>query len=536
MCHKRVASGQSQNRLPLEPVTTPSELDRPLATPPEEPAAIFRGKYGFAKKVGVVLGVLALLAFIVSRIDFDRDMRRLDAGMLSGSKDGNYHAIVESLAERAGAKNGKLRNVESAGSGENVTRLVAASAALGSGSCDVAFGLVQDGMDFAGATTSSANAAGAKSAKNKKQHGLELLGRLPRSESVFFLGRDADKRTTLASLTGAKIGIGPEGSGSARLGRQIFGLDDLKGLDVKLSTQSLADQIAMAERGEIDVALLVIDEDAPTLIAAVREHHLQIAGLGNLDVIARRIPRLRTGRIGAGQYDALKMLPSEDKRVLRIDTLVVTNGCAGRSATIDLLNVLSDRFPDFIRHNKETPNATGLEIASASKSYFERGGPELADELVPWLVDVMPPANWAYIIMGISVLFNAMGAAHRFRLWRIDDARVKLEAELSRLFGNNTTLGDIQRTKITGKLSEPKTGETIDDLIRRFEQLGGRSRRQSLSMLVPMGQEMGYRYQEGVIYQTLAVLRAFKSRWEVASTGLRSDGSVSPKPRSSAVP
>jgi hypothetical protein len=31
-------------------------------------------------------------------------------------------------------------------------------------------------------------------------------------------------------------------------------------------------------------------------------------------------------------------------------------------------------------------------------------------------------------------------------------------------------------------------------------------------MLVPMGQEMAYRYQEGVIYETLAVLRDFSKR------------------------
>jgi hypothetical protein len=31
-------------------------------------------------------------------------------------------------------------------------------------------------------------------------------------------------------------------------------------------------------------------------------------------------------------------------------------------------------------------------------------------------------------------------------------------------------------------------------------------------MLVPMGQEMAYRYQEGVIYETLAVLRDFRRR------------------------
>jgi NMT1-like family len=478
-----------------------TELDRPLAPVAEHTQAFFRGRYRVAKRLGMVALVVLVLAILVSRIDFEPNMRRLNAGMLSGARGGNYYALVADLAERAKRSGGSLRNVESAGSGDNLTRLERAAA---SGSCQLSFALAQDGSDFA--------------AGNQPTKRLELLGRLPKSESVFFLGRDADQRTSLATLKQAKIGLGPEGSGSARLGKQLFALQDLAPLDVRLSFHPLAEDLALAERGELDLVLVVIDEDAPLLLSAVRERNLQIAGLSNLDIVARRIPHLRTGRIGAGQFDALRMLPPEDKQVLRVDTLVLTNGCAGRSATIDLLEVLSDRFPDFLRHNRETPNATGLELAGASKRFFERGGPELVDEFVPWLVDLMPPANWAYIIMAVSVLFNAMGAGHRFRLWRIDDARVKLERELSGLFGAGSTLGDIQRAKVRGMLAEPATRDRMDDLIRRFEQLGGRSRRQSLSMLVPMGQEMAYRYQEGVIYETLAVLRAFRERWQEAQS------------------
>src|SRR5262249_50333802 len=312
---------------------------------------------------------------------------------------------------------------------------------------DIAFALIQDGTDV--------SAGGQK---------LELIGRLPKAETVFLLGRDADKRTTLASLSRVRIGIGPEGSGSARPPRQIFELEDLPGPRVTLALHPIAEQLGMAERGELDLALLVIDEDAPLVAKPIREGRLQIANMTHLDAIARRIPRLRMGRIAAGQYQAVKAFPPEDKHVLRVDTLVVGNGCVGHSATIDLLTLLEAHFPDFVRHNKETSNATGLELASASKGFFEHG-PELADEFAPWLVDVMPPANWAYIIMGVSLLFNAMNAANRFRLWRIDTARVKLELELAKLFGEGATLGDIQRTKIAGKLADAATRARIDDLI-----------------------------------------------------------------------
>jgi hypothetical protein len=331
---------------------------------------------------------------------------------------------------------------------------------------------------------------------------------------VFFLGRDADAMTELSQLAGKKIGVGPEGSGAERLAKQLLDLTELRPLGVQLVQGPLAGQLEAAKKGELDLVLLVIDEDAPLITTAVREQGLQIAGFTHIDVIARRLPHVRTGRIGAGQYEAVKLLPAQDKRVLRVETVVLGNHCASRSATIDMLSVLTRQFPDFIRHNRETPNTTGLEPSATSRGFFERGGPELADEYVPWLVDVMPPANWAYVVMGVSLLFNAMTAGHRFRLWRIDDARVKLESELSPLFGANITLGDISRTEPSGKLAQQEARARVLALIAELEKLAARSRRQSLSMLVPMGQEMAYRYQEEIIYQTLSVLRDFVRRSE----------------------
>jgi TRAP-type uncharacterized transport system substrate-binding protein len=468
-------------------------LDRPLAAPRRSS----NSRAGLVRKLALVLGVLSLVGFVVSRLDFSRSYTSLkQTGFASGAKDGNYGAIVSDLATIAARSGGSLRNVESAGSIDNVAKLTRAGGGGPGGTCDVAFALAQDGSGF-----------------EPSAH-LELLGRLPKAESVFMLGRDADAMTELAQLAHKKIGVGPVGSGSERLAAQLFELPELAPLGVELVRAPLAAQLEAARRGEIDLAMFAIDEDAPVVVNAVRNQGLQIAGFTHIDVIARRLPHFRTGRIGAGQFEAVKVLPAQDKRVLRVETLVLGNHCASRSATIDMLNVLERRFPDFVRFNKDTPNLTGLDMSPTAKGYFERGGPELADEYAPWLVDLMPPANWAYVVMGISLLFNAMSAGHRFRLWRIDDARVKLESELSPLFGSSVTLGDISRTHPAGKLTGADVKVAVLSLIAQLETLAARSRRQSLSVLVPMGQEMAYRYQEEIIYQTLAVLRDFARRAE----------------------
>ncbi len=460
-----------------------SLLDRPLASPLRDPTS----RRSLALKLGVVVGAVVLVAFVISKLNFSRSLRRLDATIASGAREGNYFALTDELSRIARKGGGTLRNVESAGSIDNIRRL--------GESCDVAFAFVQDGSDVSGSPR------------------LKLVARLPKAESVFFLGKDADELSEFGEIRGMRIGIGPEGSGTAHVARTFFSLPEFGALDLRLETHPIAEQLELARRHELDLAIVVMDEDAPLIVDAVRNHGLQLAGFARLDVVARRMPHFRTGRIGTGQYEAVKLLPPTDKRVLRVDTLVVGNSCAGRSATIDLLSVLRQRFPDVVRHNKETPNATGLELAEAAKNFFEHDGPELADEYAPWLTDVMPPANWAYVVMGISLLFNAMGAGHRFRLWRIDDARVKLENELTMLFGASTTLGDIARIQTS---PDAAFRGSLESLIARFEALAARSRRQSLSVLVPMGQEMAYRYQEEIVYATLSVLRGYLRKGESA--------------------
>jgi hypothetical protein len=348
--------------------------------------------------------------------------------------------------------------------------------------------------------------------------GLQLVARFAKPESVLLLGLHGDAVHDFADLRGMKVGIGPAGSGTDALARGLFALPDIASLGVTLDNHPVDEQLAMAARGELDLAALVIDADAPLVDEWVGKRGLQIASFASVESVARRLPHLRVGHIAAGDYDAVRVVPAADKRVMKVETVLVGNGCAGRVATTDLLATLASEHPELIRHDRETPNTTGLPVNPAAADFFANEGPQLADEYLPWLVDVMPPANWVYVVTAVSVIFNAMGAGHRFRLWRIDAVRVRVEGELAHVFPPSTTLGDIQRTTPDGAITKPENLAAIDRVIVELEDLAAKSRRYSLSMLVPMGQEMAYRYQEGVIYETLAVLRDFRRRCGAPAT------------------
>ena len=446
-----------------------------------------RTRWGYPVIVAVLFATVICGFFIAAMSPRNPDLSYVHVAILGASNEGNYHAIVAKVAAEAQRQHARIANVTSAGSIENITRLGAAKS-----SCDIQFALVQDGLSW------------------PESHPFELIGRLPVRESFVVLGHNADRIRSVTDLRGLRIGIGPVGSGTEHLARQIMA--QLAELDIELTTQPLQEQLAMLKRGDLALGAMVIEPDAALLVQAVRDLKLQIVDIASAEALAHRLPSAHAGVIKAGHYDPVRGLPPTDKRVIQVDTLLIGNGCARESVTQGVITAFTRVFPDFIRVNREQTNLTGLRYAAAAQSYFDDQGPDRVGEYLPWLTDIMPTARWLQLIFVFSMLFGAQAVWHRFRLWRLDDRRVRIEGEISRLFAPAVTAGDIAEMKPEGRYRTPEMRAHVDALIAQLEQLTGRCRRQSLSMLVPMGQEMNYRYQEWLVAEWLHALRSFRAK------------------------
>ena len=440
-----------------------------------------------ALKTALLFAALAVVAVVVAKFGRNPDLSHVKAAFLSGSQDGNYHAIVAKVAAEARRQHGRIDNLTSAGSVENIERLAAAKA-----SCDIQFALVQDGLPW------------------PTSHPFQLIGRLPVSESFVVLGREADRIRSVADMRGLRVGIGPVGSGSEHVARQVMA--QLAELDIKVTTQPLQEQIAMLDRGDLDLGAMVIAPEAQLMLQAVRDRKLQIVDIPVAEALAHRLPSARGGTIKAGYYDAVRQLPPTDKRIIEIDTLVIGNGCARESVTQGVITALARVFPNFVTVNRERANLTGLEYASAARSYFDDQGPDPVGEYVPWIIDIMPTARWVQLIFAFSLLFGAQAVWHRFRLWRLDAGRVRIESDVSRLFAPGITVAEIAATVPEQQHRTPEARAQVNAAVTELADLAERCRRQSLSMLVPMGQEMNYRYQERLIAELLHALRQFRGR------------------------
>lgn len=446
-----------------------------------------RGSLSTGAKTAILFTVLALLTALVAWLDPRPSLRHVKVAMLSGSTTGNYYRTVERLGGEISRRHGRLQNLSSVGSVENIQRLIA-----GAKNCSVHFALVQDGITY------------------PENHQLEVIGRLPRPESLVILGRNVDHIRAASDLKNLRIGIGPDGSGTQHMTLRVLAL--LEGVGLRASAQSIDEQLVMVERGQLDLAAMVLDDEGWLLAHAITKRKLDILELPDVESLARHLRFARVGIIAAGQMDYVHKLPHKDKRVLQLDALIVSNGCAPDGVVQGFLAAVAEVFPTFIRHNKGQPNVTGLPMSSVAQNFYSAEGPDLLGKYAPWAVNIMPQPTWIQLGVAFSVLFSGMALWHRFRLWRIDANRVKIERDVLALFGPDVTIDTLAGPPGDAVISDPPSRGEIEDVMRRLSALNELCRKQALSVLVPMGEEMQYRYQEMLIAELLRALRVYQKR------------------------
>src|SRR6516164_5929067 len=249
-------------------------------------------------------------------------------------------------------------------------------------------------------------------------------------------------------------------------------------------------------------------------IHAVMEVVLDIVDLQDLPGLVGRHPWLSLGRVPEGRYDLVQRIPPNDKVVPQVNTLIVTSPCAKRANRIELLALLSAELPRFVRSNppNSTSSATHVSLSSEARQFFLTGEPEFADRYFPWLVNVMSPAYWVYLVMAVTAIFNGLKGLSRFWLWRIDAAREKIEAEVRQMAGDVVSHGPTRHFSSNELLIDQKARAAAQDILSRLAMLRARCERRAKSFATPMGDEMFYRYQQSLMDDTTAVLERLLGR------------------------
>jgi hypothetical protein len=114
--------------------------------------------------------------------------------------------------------------------------------------------------------------------------------------------------------------------------------------------------------------------------------------------------------------------------------------------------------------------------------------------------------------MAVTILFNMMRGYSKFRLWRIDAAREKIETALKQLVDPAFTHAQMRAMPGEQVMAAPERRAAAQTLADQLQALRARCQRQTNSFVTPMGDEMYYRYQQALIDEAATTLAALLQR------------------------
>jgi TRAP-type uncharacterized transport system substrate-binding protein len=346
---------------------------------------VWRWLCGFA----VALGLLLFL--VVGRLS---PLPPRSLVMSTGAEDGAYH-LAGLRYQRLLAANGvQLELRTSAGSIENLNRLL-------NNAVSVTFVQGGIGPQLADAET--------------EELPLRALANVA-YEPVWIFTHTVDVTHGLQALAGKRIAAGLPGSGNLKLAidlLQAYGMDVGAGDGTRMAcdgTVLTADGgMAAAEklqRHEIDAAFIIAEPAAPAVQRLLADPAIRLASLDQVEGLSRRFGYLQPVSLKRGSVDPARDLPPRDIALLATNANLVVREDLHPALAYLLLDAAQrvHQPAGLLKRPGEFPNprATDFALADSAERYFRNGPPFLQSYLPFWM------ANYVQRLLLVLLPFAAI--------------------------------------------------------------------------------------------------------------------------------
>lgn len=312
----------------------------------------------------------------------------------SGSPEGAYYKHAHQYQE-ALAKNGvKLEILTSAGSSENIQKLLDNEA-------DIAF--VQGGVS------------------DKDNPPLRSLGSLY-YEPIWLFYHQSLTVNRLTNLTGKRFAIGPEGSGTRTVALRLLernGINDETTDLLPITGKEAANALI---KGAVDALFMVASPDSTVIQELLREKQIKLMSFSRAEAYSRLNSFLAPVTLPEGIIDLKNNIPDRE-----ITLLVPTANLAIREDFHPALSILFLQAAKEIHHDASLfsgkgafPNATGLEfpISDVAERYYQNG-PPLLMRFLPFWAAIMIDRMIVMLIPLVALLFPLFKIMPPLYRWRV---------------------------------------------------------------------------------------------------------------------
>ncbi len=315
--------------------------------------------------------------------------------LATGAPGGAYDAAGRRIASFLESEGVTVELVPTAGSAENINRLMARTA-------DVA--IVQGGV-------------GAELAPMGR---LESLGALF-YEPLWVFTAAGNPVGDIRDLAGMRIAAGDVGSGTRVLLSALF---ELNGVDDAIWVEEAGSAAAAALRtGNADVAAFMTSPDRAYIRDLVADPAISVMQMERGPAYVRLLPYLSTVTLHEGVLDPATNIPEQDVHLIAAAAVTVVQADLHPAIQSLILQAMHEDFQGgtVLSAPAEFPNRhlVTFDLSNEAERYFDRGGPAFLQRYLPFWAANLVDRIWILAIPIVTLLFPLFKSAPPIYLWQI---------------------------------------------------------------------------------------------------------------------
>lgn len=272
----------------------------------------------------------------------------------------------------------------------------------------------------------------------------------------------------LGRLEKLKVAIGPEGSGTQALVKDLLAENRLPDTKIQIWTLDTTATMDALGRGDIDAAFFVTRASSPLVKQLITKDNLTIASFDRAGAYAKRFPYLSTVVLPEGSHDLPDNIPNKNVRLL-----ATTASLAVRKdlhpAIVDLIMQAADQVHQdggWFEERGEFPSPKYLELPlnDEANRYYKYGPPLLQRYLPFWAASMVDRLKIMLLplVALMLPLFKLLPPLYR---WRMRSRILKIYDQLDTLDPDIWQIKQLSTEEIAFRL------EKLDELDRAVHNL-----------------------------------------------------------------
>lgn len=212
-------------------------------------------------------------------------------------------------------------------------------------------------------------------------------------EPLWIFYRDDNPLTLLAQLSGKRIAVGPEGSGTRVLVTHVLEAGKALKRGMPLSPLTGRDAADALIAGRLDAALFVAAPDAPVVQHLLKTPGIRLMSLSHAEALARTFPYLSAVSLPRGMIDLGADIPPANVRMVASTTHLVAREDFHPALVAVLLQAATKIHggPGVFRRGGEFPAIRDGDFAVSedAQRYFQSGPPFLQRYMPFWVANLI---------------------------------------------------------------------------------------------------------------------------------------------------